>query len=348
MSITDTLCNAHLGRTVLASRNLGEETSIYQSRGRVEPWSGEAARRSGGTPHLGLPPLAGRTFLIINATDGIGKYTASLLAKVNSTVLVHGKKDEKVQKAVEELRRESGNNKVHGFAADLSLMSVVGPFASRVVAKHGSLHGLLFCTETFSGNSMGRKLTPEGKEYSLAVNVMAPYLLISLLMGALKSSTAGRILITTSSTAETQKALVNLHEYVLYDQRWSDTMACEMSKLCAQMIGVELNNRYADPPALCFHLLDPSSAGPPPRGPALDSTVENNTEMLRSVWSHGGTSVRTIAANRSFQMLTEDHFQQSSGERIACGSGGSEAQRRKLMLELEALTGAKYPSPTSS
>lgn len=35
--------------------------------------------------------LEGKKFLVTGATDGIGKHTASQLAKLGATVLVHGR-----------------------------------------------------------------------------------------------------------------------------------------------------------------------------------------------------------------------------------------------------------------
>merc|ERR1719281_241431 len=101
---------------------------------------------------------------------------------------------------------------------------------------------------------MGRRLTSEGKEYSLAVNVMAPFLLTSLLLDCLKASGSARVLITTMmNIPESDEAVADIHDYIWYDKRWSDTRACEMSKLCGQMLVMEMHHRFANAPRLCFH-----------------------------------------------------------------------------------------------
>jgi len=268
----------------------------------------------------GVPPLRERVFLVTGATDGIGEFTAELLAKEQCTVLVHGRNPAKVDRVVNFLK--SMNPKIHGFVADLSLMSDVRRLGTEVAAQFPVIHGLLNNAGTFAGDYTGRrKVTEEGNEYSLAVNVMAPFLLTSLLLENVRASGAGRIIVTSSISAGSNHALKDLQ----LKSGWSDHTAYELSKLCDAMIAMELHARYADPPRLCFHTMDPGTV---------------DTKMLRAGWG-GGPSVRT--ATTSFEMLVKDHFQQTSGQgsSYCCGEGA--ASRRKLWEELEQLTGAKYP-----
>merc|ERR1740121_655141 len=72
---------------------------------------------------LGLPPLQERVFLVTGATDGIGKFTAEQLAKLGCTLIVHGRNPAKVEELVADLHKQTP--KVHGFTADLSLVSEV-------------------------------------------------------------------------------------------------------------------------------------------------------------------------------------------------------------------------------
>jgi len=272
---------------------------------------------------MDLPPLAARVFLVTGATDGIGKFTAELLAKEGCTVLIHGRNPSKVASTVSELQRCSNGGQLHGFVADLSVMSDVAQLAADVSERFPILHGLLNNAGTFAGDYTGRrKLTPDGNEYSFAVNVMAPFLLSSLLMGNVAASGAGRILVTSSISAGCSDALGDLQ----CERSWSDHSAYSLSKLCDAMLAMEMHERYGDPPRLCFHTMDPGTV---------------DTKMLRAGWFDGGSSVRT--ARRSFQMLTEDRYQQSSGQCVGCGCDGTPAQRAKLWKDLEALTGALYP-----
>lgn len=267
----------------------------------------------------GLPPLAQRVFLVTGATDGIGQFTAELLAKEGSTVLVHGRNPGKVQRVVRALQQHSQN--VHGFVADLSLLSEVRRLGAEVSAQFPIIHGLLNNAGTFAGDYTGsRKVTADGNEYSLAVNVLAPFLLTSLLIDNVRASGAGRILITSSISAGSNSKLSDLQCEV----GWSDHTAYELSKLCDAMIAMELNERYGDAPRLTFHTMDPGTV---------------DTKMLRAGWG-AGAPVRT--ATTSFEMLTRDRFQTSTGTGASYCCGEAADSRRRLWLELAQLTGAVY------
>lgn len=192
-----------------------------------------------------LPPLMERVFFVTGATDGIGEFTAELLAKEKATIIVHGRNPAKVQRVVENLSQFSPG-KVHGFVADLSLLSEVRRLGEEVRGRFPVIHGLLNNAGTFAGDYTGRRVvTSEGNEYSLAVNVLAPFLLTSLLLDNVRASGAGRILITSSISAGSNEALNDLQ----CQRRWSDHRAYELSKLCDAMMLIEMCKLHW--PALC-------------------------------------------------------------------------------------------------
>lgn len=275
---------------------------------------------------LGLPPFKERVMLVTGSTDGIGKFTAEKLARQGCIVLIHGRNPKKLEKVIDELKRTTGNDNIHGFIADLSLMSEVRKLAADVSEQFPEIHGLLNNAGTFNGDYTGERIvTAEGNEYSLAVNVMAPFLLTSLLIENVAASGAGRVLITSSLSSGCEDALDDLQ----CESRWSGHKAYSLSKLCDAMIAMELHNRYGDPPRLCFHTMDPGTV---------------DTKMLRAGWWHGGDSVRT--ATESFEMLTRDEYQKESGKNEG-GGRSNEAQRKKLWDDLVQLTGAVWPGDES-
>eukprot|EP00930_Biecheleria_cincta_P089711 TRINITY_DN79053_c0_g1_i1.p1 TRINITY_DN79053_c0_g1~~TRINITY_DN79053_c0_g1_i1.p1 ORF type:complete len:288 (+),score=31.09 TRINITY_DN79053_c0_g1_i1:64-927(+) len=268
----------------------------------------------------GLPPLPDRVFLVTGSTDGIGEFTVELLAKQGCTVLVHGRSQAKVDKLVSTLKQ--CNPKIYGFVADVSRLDEVRRLAAEVKAQFPVLHGLANNAGTFAGDYTGRRLvTDEGNEYSLAVNVLAPFLLTSLLLENVRASGAGRVLITSSISAGSNGQLCDLQ----CEKGWSDHTAYELSKLCDAMIAMECHARYGDPPKLTFHTMDPGTV---------------NTKMLRAGWGQG-PSVRT--ATETFEMLTQDRYQtmSGSGNCYCCGEGPE--SRTRLWKQLEQLTGATWP-----
>ncbi|CAK0900274.1 unnamed protein product [Prorocentrum cordatum] len=285
----------------------------------------DAARAASG--ESGQQP-GGRVYLVTGATDGIGRFTVERLARLpDAVVIVHGRSPERVERTLRELREKTGSSALHGAVADLSLMSDVRRLAADVQGRFPRLDGLLNNAGTFDGDYTGKRVeTPEGNEYSLAVNVMAPFLLTSLLLESVRASGAGRVIITSSMSAGNSRALGDLQLRRSYDAHG----AYSLSKLCDAMIAMELHARYGDPPRLCFHTLDPD-----PTSSWID------TKMLRAGWSSGGHPVSRATA--SFQMLTESQYGQQSGVCWGCSSGGSPESRAKLWSDLVGLTGAEWP-----
>ncbi|CAK9009872.1 Retinol dehydrogenase 14 [Durusdinium trenchii] len=264
-------------------------------------------------------------YLVTGATDGIGRYTAELLVKQRHVVLVHGRSVQRVKDTVARLERLGGE--AHGFVADLSLMSDVRKLAQEVSEKFPVLHGLLNNAGTFDGDYTGKRVvTSEGNEYSLAVNVMAPFLLSSLLMPTLKSSGSGRLIVTASMSAGYHQGLKDLQ----LEQGYSAHHAYSLSKLCDVMMVKEMDRRYGSPPQLCIHTLDPD-----PTSSWID------TKMLRAGWSSGGHPVSRATA--SFTMLTDEKYGKSSGICWGVGGGASAGECEKLWEDLVQLTGAEWP-----
>jgi len=266
-------------------------------------------------------PLSERVFLVTGSTDGIGEFTAEQLARQGCTVLVHGRDQAKVDKVVEALRQH--NPKIHGFVADLSSLSEVRKLGEEISSQFPVLHGLLNNAGTFAGDYTGkRKETVDGNEYSLAVNVLAPFLLTSLLLENVLASGAGRIILTSSLSSGSQDALSDLQ----CKKKWSDHRAYELSKLCDAMITMELNARYGNAPKITFNTMDPGTV---------------KTKMLAAGWGNMGIPVSE--AVQSFKYLTMDHYQKSSGIGNNYCLGEGEESRMKLWDELVQLTGANYP-----
>mmetsp|Transcript_100241 Transcript_100241/g.188981 ORF Transcript_100241/g.188981 Transcript_100241/m.188981 type:complete len:415 (-) Transcript_100241:151-1395(-) len=267
------------------------------------------------------PPLADRVFLVTGATDGIGKYTAELLALEGSTVLIHGRDAAKIAATLDELQKRAPAAKLEGFKADLSLMSEVRRLAAEISAKYPVLHGLLNNAGTYDGDYTGRRVvTDEGNEYSLAVNVLAPFLLTSLLMSNVQASSAGRVIMTSSYALGSKDALKDLQ----LETKWTADRAYSLSKLCINMITAEMHARYGDAPRLSFHTMDPGTV---------------DTKMRRARGYHQGWSVRT--ASTSFKMLTEEVYQLTSGRRVA---SCLPLERSSLWFTLASMTGAAWPS----
>src|SRR5690606_8916231 len=139
-----------------------------------------------------------KTVFITGATGGIGKATAIALAKQNYRVVIHGRNKEKTDGVCEEIKRLSGNNNIDYIIGDLFLMNEVKKVAQTFIERYDRLDILI--NNAGGIMSKDRKETAEGVETTIAVNLLAPFLLTELLLGLLKKSNDGRIINVASNS----------------------------------------------------------------------------------------------------------------------------------------------------
>jgi NAD(P)-dependent dehydrogenase (short-subunit alcohol dehydrogenase family) len=136
--------------------------------------------------------------LITGGTSGIGKATATALAAMGAEVVVSGCNKERGEAAIEEIRDQSGSEKVSLVLADLAVQAEVRGLAQAFRERHDRLDVLVNNAGIIQSK---RTETPDGIESTLAVNHLAPFLLTNLLLDLLKESAPSRI-VTVSSEAQ--------------------------------------------------------------------------------------------------------------------------------------------------
>ena len=145
--------------------------------------------------------LTGRVAVVTGATSGLGRQTASELARLGASVILVGRNPEKTDAVVESIRRETGNSKLLPEIADLSEMEQVRALAGRIEAP---VHILV--------NNAGvllpeRTETREGFETSFATNLLGHFLLTNLLIDKLEAP--ARIVNVSSGGMYTQRIRVD-------------------------------------------------------------------------------------------------------------------------------------------
>ena len=203
-----------------------------------------------------------RSVLVTGATEGLGLAAAHQLIEAGHTVLVHGRNAPKVERVVASL--EASGGKAVGFVCDLSSMAEVRRMGAEVSAAWPALDGLLNNAGSFDGDYTGQRVvTEEGNEYTLAVNVLAPFLLTSLLLPSLRASTSavGRVVFASSVSMGAAGSLGDLQ----LERGYSGHQAYSLSKLCDAMLSQELHARYGGDASsltgqqLTFNTMDPTS-----------------------------------------------------------------------------------------
>jgi NAD(P)-dependent dehydrogenase (short-subunit alcohol dehydrogenase family) len=228
--------------------------------------------------------MKGRTVLVTGSTDGIGRETALELAMMGANVLIHGRNEEKGQRAMEDIRHKSGNGQIELYIADLSSQRQVRKLAKDVMEKHDRLHVLINNAGVYMQE---RRLTEDGIEMTLAVNFLAPFLLTGLLQDLLKRSAPSRI-INVSSVAHMSASVdwTNLQGENGYD----GYSAYALSKLALILFTYRLAEklRGTGVTANCLH-------------PGVI-----NTKLLRAGFGHGGSSVEEGASTPVYLASSPD------------------------------------------
>ncbi len=163
--------------------------------------------------------------IITGATSGIGRTTAIALAREGIHMVLPVRNMQKGEILKEEIKEKTGNGEVDLMEVDLGSFQSIRAFAEQFKNKYDRLHLLI--------NNAGiwevkRKLSQDGIELTFAVNHLAPFLLINLLLDTIKASAPARI-INVASTAHKQ-AFMKLDDLEM-KKGWGSLRSYAQSKL---------------------------------------------------------------------------------------------------------------------
>jgi NAD(P)-dependent dehydrogenase (short-subunit alcohol dehydrogenase family) len=147
-----------------------------------------------------------RTAVVTGATSGVGAATARLLARNGFDVVVAGRTRTSAEAAAEQVRLSvpegTGGPAVDAAWGDLTRQSDVRRLADRVLDRHEHVAVLV---NNAGANHPRRVLTEDGVERTLAVDALAPILLTTLLLPALRAA-RGRVVNVASGLLRTPDA----------------------------------------------------------------------------------------------------------------------------------------------
>jgi NAD(P)-dependent dehydrogenase (short-subunit alcohol dehydrogenase family) len=139
--------------------------------------------------------VIGKTVLVTGANSGIGKVTATELARRGARLVMLCRSRSKGEAAREEIIAQSGNREVELILGDFASLASVRRAAEEFLSRHDRLHVLVNNAGLYLNE---RLLSQDGYEMTFAVNHLAPFLLTSLLQGALRAAAPARV-VTVSS-----------------------------------------------------------------------------------------------------------------------------------------------------
>lgn len=182
-----------------------------------------------------------KVFLITGANSGIGKVTATALAKTGNKVVMLCRNENKAIQARDEIISASQNESVEILLADLSSQAEVRKAAEFFLQKHHRLDLLVNNAGLIAGS---RTTTTDGIELTLAVNHLSCFMLTGLLMPLMQhtASTQGQVRIVTVSSEAHRIAKLDLTD-LNAERRYSGLGAYSISKLANIMFTRELATR---------------------------------------------------------------------------------------------------------
>ena len=224
-----------------------------------------------------MRPFAEQTILITGATSGLGLALAQALAEKGATVLLHGRDKKRGKVSLDEIRRETGNEKLQFYCADLASLQQTSELARQVAAEQPRLDILINNAAVgFGKNSSERETSQDGYELRFAVNYLAPHLLVQGLLAKLKACAPARIV----NVASVGQAPLNFED-IMSERGYSGVTAYRQSKLAMIAWTFDLAAELANT-GVTVNALHPASLMPTKlvleAGWSVMSTVEEGLE----------------------------------------------------------------------
>jgi len=148
-----------------------------------------------------VPDQTGKIVIVTGGNSGIGKETARVLLSKGAKVHIATRSKEKSEAAIEELKRETGNQSVFFLKLDLSDLVSVKTAAEEFIEKEFELHTLYNNGGVYS---VIDKLTSQGFDMQFGTNVLGHFyftkLLLPLLMVTAKNSPKGSVRVVNLSS----------------------------------------------------------------------------------------------------------------------------------------------------
>ena len=231
-----------------------------------------------------------KLILITGSTSGIGNATAIELIKLGAKVIIHGRNEEKTEKTIESIKKETKSPNVLGISADLGSLEQIKKLAKNLYEQFDHLDVLI--------NNAGvlrpqKNLTIDGLEETFTVNYVAPFLLTNLLIDLIKKSESGRIINVASQVQSNHLDFNNLQ----YEIGYTGVKAYASSKTCLIMFTYLLAEKlkHTNITVNCLH-------------PGII-----NTKLLKTGMGSFGAPL-SIGAENLIYVITDQKLEKVSGK----------------------------------
>ena len=184
--------------------------------------------------------------IITGGNSGIGYQAAKQLAEKGWSVTLFCRRKEAAEQACEEIRQKTGNGHVDYILADLSDLESIKRAAEQYIQKEDALDVLINNAADFDLSVKKPILTKDGLEKQFSTNVVAPFLLSTLLKGLLEKSESGRI-VNISSQGLVLYPFMKLDFENLFGQKhYSPAKTYYQNKLALLMLSLYMRKHWKD------------------------------------------------------------------------------------------------------
>lgn len=188
---------------------------------------------------LNFGEYAVKTCLITGANSGIGRSAAKQIAQKGYRVLLVCRSLDKGLATKEALVKETQNEEINLYQADLSLMRDVHSLSQQVMHDWGHLDVLINNAADFDLSRKEPAYSDEGFEVQFATNTIAPFLLTNLLLPAMRTQPDARV-INISSKGLTFYPNIKLNiEDLVSPKKYSPSKTYYQTK-----VGLLMNSLY--------------------------------------------------------------------------------------------------------
>lgn len=260
--------------------------------------------------------LEGRTFLVTGANTGIGRATTEDLARRGGRVILACRSAEKAVPVIEEIRAETGNDRLEHLALDLADLDSVRTAVATLLERGKPIDGLI----ANAGVAGQRGDTAQGWELAFGINHLGHFLFVTSLLDLLRAGAPARVVIVASQAHYDAK---DLDEDKLRGRTRTLTGLQEYSrsKLANVLFAQELARRV-DPAEIGVYALHPGVVAsdiwrriPWPIRPLMTRAMISNEEGAQtSLWCAttddpalvSGGYYDTSAAKEPSEMVTPE------------------------------------------
>jgi NAD(P)-dependent dehydrogenase (short-subunit alcohol dehydrogenase family) len=186
-----------------------------------------------------MPSQAGRIALVTGANRGLGWQIADALAGAGAQVVMACRDPQRAESAAAAIRQQHPQARLEILSLDLADLGSVRACAAAFLQAHDRLDLLV---HNGAAITVPQGRTRDGFETHMGVNHYAPFLLTGLLLDALRTAPAARV-VSTASLAHKLTPGLNLDDPHYRMRPYKEMEAYGSSKLAALLFTFELDRR---------------------------------------------------------------------------------------------------------